>query len=128
MILVIILAVWTYLHFWTARENAENSTLISIGSVWLPVYPGAITENTTSNKRDGATESTFRFRSTDPAPKVLDFYAPVLRTAHFRNYSPRRTGSGGMLQAMGTGRNTVVMITAQPSPAGSETQITTLDR
>ena len=128
MILVIILAVWTYMHFWTSRENAENSTLISIGSVWLPVYPGAVTENTASTKRDGATESTFRFRSTDSASKVLDFYAPALRTAHFRNYSPRRTASGGMLQAMGTGRNTVVMITAQPSPAGSETQITTLDR
>jgi hypothetical protein len=128
MFIVILLAIWTYLHFWTVRERPEDTTLVSVGSAWLPVYPGAITEDSTSTKHDRATESIFRFRSKDPAAKVLDFYAPSLRTAHFRNYTSRRTGTGGMVQAMGSGRDSTIVISARPSSSGSEVQITTLDR
>lgn len=128
MFLVILLAIWTYVHFWTVPERPEDSTLISIGSVWLPVYPGAITEATMSTGRDHATESTFRFRSKDPASKVLSFYAPKLRTAHFQSYQSHRNASGGMLQASAAGRDTKIVITARPSDGGSEVQITTIDR
>jgi hypothetical protein len=128
VIVVIILAVWTYLHFATVRESAEGHTMIAIGSVWLPVYPGALTESTSSTPRDRALESTFRFKSKDSASKVLSFYAPKLRTARFQSYSSRRTDAGGELQANLAGRNAVVLITARPQDGGSEVLITTLDR
>lgn len=128
VLVVIALSVWTYLHFFKVRENAEASTMIAIGSVWLPVYPAAITTRTDSVPRDGATESTFCFQTKDPASKVLSFYAPRLRTAHFRSYSSQRNFAGGVLQALAAGRDTSIMITAKPSNSGSEVQITTIDR
>lgn len=128
VIVVIALAVWTYLHFFKVRENAENSTMIAIGSVWLPVYPGAITTRTDSVPRSGALESTFAFTTKDSASKVLSFYAPSLRTAHFRSYSSQRNASGGMLEALVSGRDSTLMISAKPSGSGSNVQITTIDR
>lgn len=128
MTVVILLAIWTYFHFWTVRENPENSTRIAVGSVWLSVYPGAITESAASANRDRATENTFRFRSKDTAAKILAFYAPQLRTARFQSYLSQRNATGGMLQAALAGRNTRVVITAQSTTNGSEVLITTLDR
>jgi hypothetical protein len=128
VIVVTLLAAWTYLHFATVRESAEASTMIAIGSVWLPVYPGAVTERSDSTEHDRAVESTFCFRSKDPTSKVLAFYAPKLRTARFQSYSTRRTDAGGMLQAIAAGRDTTLLITARPWNGGSEVQITTIDR
>lgn len=128
VIVVTILAAWTYLHFATVRESAEQSTLISIGSVWLPVYPGAVTEKSDSTEHDRVVESIFRFRSKDPSSRILAFYTPTLRTARFQSYSSRRTDAGGMLQATTAGRDTTLLITARPSDGGSEVQITTIDR
>lgn len=128
VIVVILLSVWTYLHFFTARERVDDSTSVAIGSVWLPVYPGSVVESANSTAHDHATESVLRFKSKDPAAKILAFYEPKLRTVHFESYLSRRTGDGGMLQAGTLGRNTTVVITAQSSAEGSEGQITTLDR
>ena len=66
------------------RSRATRQRSVAVGSVWMPVYPGATVESTASTKQEGVTESTLSFETKDPAGRVLSFYQSALRKGVFR--------------------------------------------
>src|ERR1044071_1020710 len=62
----------------------EATRSMAVGSVWMPVYPGAQIANMASSKQEGATESTLSFETKDPADRVLTFYQAALKKGVFR--------------------------------------------
>jgi len=80
VIAVTILSILAY--YYLAPKRADSSSAarsLAVGSVWVPVYPGALVEGTVSARRESTTESTMNFETKDPADQVLAFYQAALK-------------------------------------------------
>jgi hypothetical protein len=106
--------------------DAERS--MAVGSVWMPVYPGATIQGTASTKRDNVTESTLKFESADPADRVLSFYQTALKKGVFRFETVTKNAGGGSVQSIVHDGKTTVVVTIQASGERSQGEIRTLDR
>jgi hypothetical protein len=106
--------------------DAERS--MAVGSVWMPVYPGATIQGTASTKRDKVTESTLKFESADPADRVLSFYQTALNKGVFRFETVTKNAGGGSVQSIVHDGKTTVVVTIQASGERSQGEIRTLDR
>src|ERR1700693_5094842 len=54
----------------TESQFGDDARLMAVGSMWIPVYPGAMVESTASAKGENSTESTLNFESKDRADRV----------------------------------------------------------
>ena len=129
VIVVTILAVFVYKKYWpnaSANEIAleQKSARITVGSVWMPVYPGALHQDATASTKGDVTEGDLFFTSNDPPQKVLAFYRAHLQRARF-NVLFRRSDDGGRIQAFGNKGKSVATLTASATPQGSQMQIHT---
>jgi len=106
----------------------EATRSMAVGSVWLPVYPGATLQGTASAKRDTTTESTLNFETKDQADQVLSFYQAALKKGVFRFDTVRKNQGGGTVQSMAHQGKTTVVVTVQSTGDGSRGEIRTTDR
>ena len=93
VILVTVLSIAAYYYAsprFSASQANDATRAVTVGSVWMPVYPGATIASTASMPRDGATESTLNFESTDQADRVLSFYQAAMKKGVFHR-SERRS-------------------------------------
>jgi hypothetical protein len=120
----IIALVW-YQHASAGTKVEEPAGNISVGTVWVTMYPGAIVHDTTSAKHGDITEGTMKFGSGDPPGKVLAFYRTTLHKSGFlfQANSDART-----VRAIGRAGKVEVIVSAEPHGEGSEAQIATVDR
>ena len=129
VILFTIAAIIIYHRYWPNANRSEveleqRSASITVGSVWIPVYPGALHHDATSSTNADVTEGDLRFTSSDPPEKVLAFYRTHLQRARF-NVMFAPTPTGGRIQAITNRGKTIATLTISSAGAGSETQIHT---
>lgn len=129
VIIFTILAVVVYHRFWP-RGNADEIALeqksasITVGSVWIPVYPGAVHRDMTSSKKGGVTTGDLVFTSGDPPRKLIAFYRSRLELARFNvMFAPE--GSGGRIEAITNRGKTFATLIFTPAGSGSEVEIRT---
>jgi hypothetical protein len=132
VIAVTILSIVAYFYLAPKRTASQQLTdaerSVAVGSVWLPVYPGAMVEGTTYNKREDVTESTLNFETKDQADRVLSFYQEALKKGVFRfNTVTKNTGGGTVRSVVHAGKTTVV-VTVQMADERSKGEIRTVDR
>jgi hypothetical protein len=131
VILVTILSVVAY--YFVARgpraQTEDNTRAVVVGSVWMPIYPGASIAKTASAPRDNATESTLNFESPEPVERVFSFYQAALKKGVFRfeNVQPDAKGGGTVRSVVHQGKTTVV-VTIQAAGSGTQGEIRTVDK
>jgi hypothetical protein len=132
VIAVVIISVLAY-HFLVPKRtvsqqltDAERS--MAVGSVWMPIYPGAMVEGTASAKQDSATESTLTFGTKDRPDRVLSFYQAALKKGPFRFDTVTRQAGGGTVRSMAHQGKTTVVVTISSTDTGARGKIQTVDR
>ena len=122
-------SVLVYKHYWPKGdaeeiELAKKSASITVGDVWMPVYPGAIHQDATSTKNGDITQGDLRFTSTDPPQKLIAFYRTRLQQARYNVLLTADT-NGGRIQAFGNKGKSIATLTITASGTGSEALIHT---
>ena len=132
VIAVLIISVVAYHYLAPKRTVSQQLTdaerSMAVGSVWMPIYPGATIEGTGSAKKDGATESTLTFGTKDQPDRVLPFYRAALKKGVFRFDTVTKDSSGGTVQSMAHDGKTTVAVTIHATGAGSQGEIRTTDK
>jgi len=131
VIAVTVLSILAYYYLVPKRTDplfGDAVRSMAVGSVWIPVYPGAMVAGTASNKRETATESTLNFESKDQANRVLSFYQAALKKGVFRFDTVTKNASGGTVRSMAHDGKTTVVVTIHATGAGSRGEIQTIDR
>jgi hypothetical protein len=132
VILVTVLSVVAYFYMAPQRTESQPGDAarsVAVGSVWIPVYPGAVMEGTASTKQENGTESTLNFESKDPAGRVWSFYEKALKKGVFRfNTVTRSAGGGGTVRSIVHEGKTTVLVTIQSTSEGSRGAIRTVDK
>lgn len=108
------------IKFGTAAGNSAPA--------WAPVYPGTTPQGTFSSQTPEASQSTYTFKTNDPAPKVLDYFKEQLTNNGFKVNVVATGDKGGLLQATTEGEKRSVMITAGTSPEGTQGSVTTVEK
>ncbi len=129
VIVFTILTVWAYRHYWPNSEAdqralEDKSASITVGSVWIPVYPGALHRDMTSSTRDGVTVGDLMFSSDDPPAKLIAFYRERFGKASL-NVTFTKTETGGIVQAVGNRARTIATVTIGAAGTGSTVQVHT---
>jgi hypothetical protein len=122
-------SMWAYRHYWPNGDASERalegrSASITVGSVWVPVYPGAIHHEMTSSTNADVTEGDLAFTSGDAPEKLIAFYRERLRKANLR-VTLTKTDTGGVVQAVGNRAKTIATITISAAGSGSTVQVHT---
>jgi len=131
VILVTVLSIVAYYYMAphrTESQPADAARSVAVGSVWIPVYPGAVMEGTASTKLENGTESTLNFASRDPAARVLSFYQTALKKGVFRFDTVTRNTGGGTVRSIVHEGKTTVLVTIQATSEGSRGAIRTVDK
>ena len=131
VILVTILSILAYFYVAPKRTDplfGDAVRSMAVGSVWIPVYPGAMVAGTASNKRENVTESSLNFDSKDQADRVLSFYQAALKKGVFRFSTVRKDADGGTVRSMAHDGKTTVVVTIHAASEGSRGEIQTIDR
>lgn len=132
VIAVTILSILAYFYVAPKRTATQQLTdaerSVAVGSVWMPVYPGATVENTTSGKRDNVTESTLNFGTKDPADRVLSFYQAAMKKGVFRFDTVTKNDGGGTVRSVVHAGKTTVVVTIRTTGEGSGGEIKTVDK
>jgi len=131
VILVTIAAVGTYYYLapkQTEPRSDDAARSVAVGSVWIPVYPGAVVQGTASTKQANVTESSLNFETKDQANQVLSFYATALKKGVFRFDTVTRIAGGGTVRSIVHEGKTTVDVTIHAAGEGSRGEIRTVDR
>lgn len=132
VILVTILSIVAYYYAapkLSDSQSGDSTRMVTVGSVWMQLYPGAAIVATASSPRDSGTESTLNFESKEPADKVFSFYQTALKKGIFRFETVQKDAAGGgsVRSVVHQGKTTVV-VTIHAAGNGSQVEIKTLDR
>jgi len=131
VIAVTILSVLVYYYIVPKPVESQLSDAtrsMAVGSVWIPVYPGAMVEGTESAKRDSVTESTLNFATRDQADRVLSFYQAALKKGVFRFDTVTKSDGGGAVRSVVHAGKTTVVVTIRTAGEGSRGEIKTIDK
>jgi hypothetical protein len=131
VIAVTILSILAYYYLAPHRTESQSGDLarsVAVGSVWIPVYPGATIEGTASEKRDSATESTLNFGTRDQSGRVLSFYEAALKKGVFRFDTVTKNDGGGTVRSIVHEGKTTVVVTIHANGEGSAGEIKTVDK
>jgi hypothetical protein len=131
VIVVTLLSILAYYYVVPKRTDplfGDAVRSMAVGSVWIPVYPGAMLEGTASAKQDRATESTLTFETKDQGDRVLSFYQAVLKKGAFRFETVTKSAGGGTVRSMAHEGKTTVVVTIHAAGEGSEGEVRTIDR
>jgi len=111
-----------------SRQLTDAERSMIVGSVWIPIYPGAVVTGTASTTQNSTIESRLTFDSKDQADDVLSFYRAALRKGVFRFDTVTRADGGGTVRSMAHEGKTTVVATIHASGGGSQGEIRTIDR
>jgi|SRR5437762_10911764 len=132
VVLVTILSIVGYYYAapkFLGSQPDDATRMVTVGSVWIPLYPASTIASTASAPRDVGTESTLNFESKEKANKVLAFYETALKKGIFRFETPKKDSDGGgsVRSVVHQGKTTVV-VTIRGAGSGSVVEIKTLDK
>lgn len=112
----------------TSQQLTDAERSMVVGSVWMPIYPGAAVESTASTKQDRVTSSTLTFGTRDQPDRVLSFYQAALKKGVFRFSTVTKDGGGGTVRSMAHNGKTTVAVTIRVTADGSRGEIRTIDK
>lgn len=128
VIVATIVTVAAYRHYGHGVDAQESelerkSARISVGDLWLPMYPDGIVQELTSTTNNGVVQGDLRFTSVDAPDKLVAFYRTRLRSQFKVDYS--RTPTGGRMEAVAfRGRSSATLI-FNVSGSGCDTMVHT---
>ena len=132
VILVTVLSIVAYYYAspkFSGSQTDDTTRAVTVGSVWMPVYPGASIASTASEHRDGATESTLNFESRDRADRVLSFYQAAMKKGVFRFETVKKdTEGGGTVRSIVHDGKTTVVVTIHAAGNSTQGEIRTVDK
>ena len=132
VILVTILSIAAYYYAapkFSSSQTGDATRMVTVGSVWMQLYPGAAIVSTASAQRDGGTESTLNFESKDEANRLLSFYETALKKGIFRFETVQKDAAGGgSVRTVVHQGKTIVVVTIHAAGNGSQVEIKTLDK
>ena len=131
VIAVTLLSILAYYYVAPKRTDplfGDAVRAMTVGSVWIPIYPGATLEATASSKQGNETESTVNFGSKDHADQVLSFYQVALKKGVFRFETVTKEAGGGTVRSIVHQGATTVAVTIHAAGEGSHGEIRTIDR
>ena len=129
VIAVTILSIAAYYLLVPKRAQAPDETrAVAVGSVWIPVYPGATMEGTASVKHENETKSTLNFDTTDQADRVLAFYQAALKKGVFHFDTVTKIAGGGIVRSVVHQGKTTVLVTVQAAGERSRGEVLTVDK
>ena len=131
VIAVTVLSILAYYYLAPHRTESQSGDLVrsvAVGSVWIPVYPGAAIEGTASEKRESGTESTLNFATRDQSGRVLSFYEAALKKGVFRFDTVTKNDGGGTVRSIVHEGKTTVVVTIHANGDGSAGEIKTVDK
>ena len=132
VIAVAIVSILAYYYLAPKRTKSQQLTdaerSMAVGSVWIPVYPGAMVESATSQKRESGTESSLNFATRDQADRVLSFYQAALKKGVFRFDTVTKKEGGGTVRSVVHAGKTTVVVTIRTTSGGSRGEIRTVDK
>lgn len=111
-------------------RSSEGTLRVGAGSekipAWIPAYPGSSPQGTMSAHGGESEQGAFHFTTSDPAEKVISYYASALKQAGFKVTTNimQQDGkeSGGMVSGQAEERNRQVMILV-----GAESGVTSVN-
>lgn len=118
------IALLWYQHVSSGVKTQEPIGNLSVGTVWVSMYPGALVHRTSTSRRGEITEGTLNFGSNDPPGTVLAFYRTTL---HKSGYQLEANSDQRTVRAIGRAGKVEVVVSAEPNGQGSEAQIATVD-
>jgi len=95
---------------------------------WMPVYPGSSPAGTFSSQTKDGSQSTFAFKTQDPAAKVMSYYQDQLKSSGFSINMATNTPQGGMVMAEDSGKTRSLMVTASSSSDGTDVSLTAIEK
>ena len=95
---------------------------------WMPVYPGSSPSGTFSSQTKEGSQSTFTFKTTDAAAKVMSYYQDQLKSGGFTINMATNTPQGGMVMAEDSGKTRSLMVTASSSSDGTDVSLTAIEK
>jgi hypothetical protein len=95
---------------------------------WMPVYPGSSPTGTFSAQTKDGSQSTFAFKTSDAAAKVMSYYQDQLKSGGFSINMATNTPQGGMVMAQDSGKTRSLMITASSSGDGTDVSLTAIEK
>jgi hypothetical protein len=129
VIAVTVLSIAAYYFVVPKRGQAPDETrTVSVGSVWIPVYPGSTMEGTASAKHDNETKSTLHFETSDQADRVLSYYQAALKKGVFHFDTVTKAAGGGTVRSVLHQGKTTVVVTVQTEGQRSRGEVLTVDR
>ncbi len=130
VIAVTLISVLAYYFLVPRRADSQSGDQVrsvSVGSVWIPVYPGGKVEGTSSTRRGIVTESILDFETADPADQVLSYYEAALKKGLFRFDTVTKVPNGGTVRTVLHEGKTTVLVTVLSSGERSRGKIRTID-
>ena len=131
VIAVTILSVLAYYYVAPKLADSRSGSAVrsvTVGSVWMPVYPGATLEGTASVKQGDITESTLKFGTPDASGRVLAFYTSALKKGVFRFDTVAKDSGGGTVRSLAHEGKTTVVVTIHATGQRTSGEIRTVDR
>jgi hypothetical protein len=128
------LAVVSYYFVWhgtNASEpgQADKAGSIEVGSLWVPLYPGALLLDHTSSNEGDVVRSTYKLKTRDSADSLVSFYQAKLKGGRFWWNTTTRSDQGRMVVALARGRRaTRIFVAVSSTPEGAEGSITTVEK
>jgi hypothetical protein len=123
--LTTIIALLWYRHASSGIQAQELIGNLSVGTVWVSMYPGALVHHTSTSTHGDVTEGTLNFGSGDPPTTVLAFYRTTL---HKSGYQLEANSDQRTVRAIGHAGKVEVIVSADPNGRGSEAEIATVNR
>ena len=134
VVAVTIFAVASYYFVWhgtNASEpgQADKNGSIEVGSLWVPLYPGALLLDHTSSNEGDVIRSMYKLKTKDPADSLLSFYQVKLKGGRFWWNTTTASDQSKTVVALARGRNaTRIFVAVSSTPDGAEASITTIEK
>jgi hypothetical protein len=127
---VTIAAVVAYKHYWPTANSEElalekRSASITVGAVWIPIYPGAMHKDMTSSTHGAITEGDLSFSSSDSPAQLAAYYRARFEQAKFSvTYSEIEGGSRIEAMRESSGQS-IARLTFSAAGAGTDAKVHT---
>lgn len=132
VILTTAIAVFVYYRVWGGPPKEDDlfdrTGSVAVGSLWVPVYPGALLEGQTADKNGESTRTTFRMNMSAKPHDVVEFYKTRMKASPFHYTNAGENETGGTVFATARAGKATIFVTVKAASGGAHTEITTVEK
>jgi hypothetical protein len=112
-------------------QSAEGNVRIGAGGkvpTWMPAYPGSSPEGSYSAQNSEGDQTTYGFKTKDPAPQVLTYYQDQLKAAGFTITQTVNSNQGGLMSAESADKKRTAVVTVGASSEGAQVSVMAVEK